>query len=156
MKLICKASTVISAYVYSVETKWNFQNLSDKVKTLPANAVSSDSNNRTHAVSELLLSKVSSVNVGKYYCSALLHVTKPEPETSMADIYFKSVKIDKGNSMVIMICVVKFVRNHSFSTYTKFLRKTNISYPLIRTRTCAYQGVKNVSFSGNLAYVLNE
>ena len=27
------------------------------------------------------------------------------------------------------------------------LRKTNIFYPLIRTRTCAYHGVRNVSFS---------
>ena len=26
-------------------------------------------------------------------------------------------------------------------------RKTNISYPLTRTRTCAYQGVRNVCFS---------
>ena len=34
-------------------------------------------------------------------------------------------------------------------------RKTNISNPLIRTRTCAYQGVRNVSFSENFAYVLN-
>ena len=30
-------------------------------------------------------------------------------------------------------------------------RKTNISYPLIRTRTCAYQGVGNVCFSEILA-----
>ena len=30
-------------------------------------------------------------------------------------------------------------------------RKTNTSYPLIRTRTCAYQGVRNVCFSKNLA-----
>ena len=29
--------------------------------------------------------------------------------------------------------------------------KTNISYPLIRTLTCAYQGVRNVCFSENLA-----
>ena len=28
---------------------------------------------------------------------------------------------------------------------------TNISSPLIRTRTCAYQGVRNVRFSGNWA-----
>ena len=34
--------------------------------------------------------------------------------------------------------------------------KTNISYPLICTCTCAYQGVKNNSFSENFAYVLNE
>ena len=35
--------------------------------------------------------------------------------------------------------------------------KTNISthFPLIHTCTCAKEGVKNVSFSKNLAYVLN-
>ena len=48
------------------------------------------------------------------------------------------------------------IRDHSFSTYAKFSEKTNVSYPLIRTRTCAYQGVRNVSFSENFAYVLNE
>ena len=36
------------------------------------------------------------------------------------------------------------------------LNKTNISYPLIRKCTCAYQQVRNVIFSGNFAYVLNE
>ena len=30
-------------------------------------------------------------------------------------------------------------------------RKTNISYPLICTRRCAYHGVRNVCFSKNLA-----
>ena len=30
----------------------------------------------------------------------------------------------------------------------KIFRKTNISYPLTRTRTCAYQEVRNVSFFG--------
>ena len=38
----------------------------------------------------------------------------------------------------------------------KIFRKTNISYPLIHTRACAYQGVRNVSFSENFAYVLHE
>ena len=33
----------------------------------------------------------------------------------------------------------------------QIFRKTNISYPLIRRRTCAYQGVRNVRFSENLA-----
>ena len=33
----------------------------------------------------------------------------------------------------------------------QIFRKTNISYPLIRTRTCTYQGVENVRFSENLA-----
>ena len=32
----------------------------------------------------------------------------------------------------------------------QIFRKTNISYLLIRTRTCAYQGVRNVRFSENL------
>ena len=30
-------------------------------------------------------------------------------------------------------------------------RKTNISYPLMRTHTCAYLGVRNNSFSENVA-----
>ena len=34
---------------------------------------------------------------------------------------------------------------------SQIFRKTNISYPLIRTRTCAYQGLRNVRFSENLA-----
>ena len=37
----------------------------------------------------------------------------------------------------------------------KIFRKTNISNLLIHTRTCAYQGVRNVSFSENFAHVLN-
>ena len=31
----------------------------------------------------------------------------------------------------------------------QILRKTNISYPLIRTRRCAYQGLRKVYFSQN-------
>ena len=38
--------------------------------------------------------------------------------------------------------------------YAKFSEKKNISYPLIRTRMCAYQGVRNVSFSEIFVYVL--
>ena len=34
---------------------------------------------------------------------------------------------------------------------SQIFRKTNISYPLIRTRTCVYQGVRNVRFLENLA-----
>ena len=35
--------------------------------------------------------------------------------------------------------------------HAKFSEKKNFFYPLIRTRTCAYQAVKNVRFSENLA-----
>ena len=49
----------------------------------------------------------------------------------------------------------KFVsRDHSFSKHTKHFRKTNISYPLIRTCTC--QEVRNISFLENFANALNE
>ena len=35
-------------------------------------------------------------------------------------------------------------------------QKNNISYPLICTHTCVYQGIRNVIFSENIVYVLNE
>ena len=35
-------------------------------------------------------------------------------------------------------------------------RKTNIPYPLIRTCTCAYQQVRNISFSENFVHILNQ
>ena len=44
---------------------------------------------------------------------------------------------------------------HLFSTYAKFLRKLTF-YPLIRTSTSAYQGVRNVSFSESFVHVLND
>ena len=47
--------------------------------------------------------------------------------------------------------------NHGWGSSIKYVRKifrkANISNPLIRT--CAYQGVRNVSLSENFAYVLN-
>ena len=33
----------------------------------------------------------------------------------------------------------------------QIFRKMNVFYPLIRTHTCAYQGVRNVHFLENLA-----
>ena len=52
--------------------------------------------------------------------------------------------------------VLYFIAGHSFNTYAEFSEKNNISYTLIRTCTCAYQEVRNVSFSENFAYGLNE
>ena len=51
-----------------------------------------------------------------------------------------SATLTKGSS-------IKYVR--------RIFQKTNISNPLIGTRTCAYQGIRNVSFSENFAHVLN-
>ena len=47
------------------------------------------------------------------------------------------------------------VKGPSIKYVRKIFRETNISSSLIRTRTCAYQGVSNISFSENFAYVLN-
>ena len=45
----------------------------------------------------------------------------------------------------------------SFIYYVrKIFRKTSFSYPLMGACTRTYQGVRNVSFSGTFAYVLNE
>ena len=46
-------------------------------------------------------------------------------------------------------------KEQSINYVRKIFRETNISNPLILTRTCAYQEVRNVSFSENFAYVLN-
>ena len=48
-----------------------------------------------------------------------------------------------------------FRSGSSIKYIRKIFRKTSISKPLISTRTCAYQGVRNVSFLENFAYVLN-
>ena len=48
-----------------------------------------------------------------------------------------------------------FSKGSSIKYVRKFFRKTNISKSLIRTRTCAYQGARNVSISENFAYLLH-
>ena len=50
---------------------------------------------------------------------------------------------------------VNFLKGPSIKYARKIFRKTNISNPLIRTRTRTYQGVRNVSFSENFASILN-
>ena len=50
---------------------------------------------------------------------------------------------------------INYSKGPSIKYVRKIFRKTNISNLMICTRTCAYQGVRNISFSENLAYVLN-
>ena len=45
--------------------------------------------------------------------------------------------------------IIYFVR-------TQIVRKTNIPYPLIRTRARTYQGVRNNDFSENSAHIINK
>ena len=55
------------------------------------------------------------------------------------------------------LCIfLRIYMGSSIQYVLKIFRKTNISYPLIRTRSWAYQGVRNVSFSENFAYLLND
>ena len=58
---------------------------------------------------------------------------------------------------IILQCLCKYFdkKESSIKYVRKIFQKTNISNPLIRIRTCAYQGVRNISFSENFAYVLN-
>ena len=56
--------------------------------------------------------------------------------------FFLGLNISKSDSF--------YIRDHSFSTYTKQSEK----YFLLRA--CAYQRVRNVSFSENFGYMLNE
>ena len=49
-----------------------------------------------------------------------------------------------------------FLWDNSFSSRVKIFEKLTFLAPLIRTHTCACQGVRNISFSKNFAYVLNE
>ena len=49
----------------------------------------------------------------------------------------------------VTLGIIYLVRTQNFP-------KSNISNPLIRTRTYAYQRVRNVSFSENFSYILNE
>ena len=59
---------------------------------------------------------------------------------------------------MILQCLCKYFdkKGSSIKYVRKIFQKTNISNPLIRTRTCVYQEVRNVSFSENFAYGLNE
>ena len=81
----------------------------------------------------------------------------PKKKINLFDIFQESMHINMqsmnmhpsfaGNKAKGRISKRVFQENQA----RQIFRKTNISYPLIRTRTCAYQGVRNVCFSKNLA-----
>ena len=49
--------------------------------------------------------------------------------------------------------IIHLVRTQNFP---KKKKKRSTSYPLIRTYSCTYHGIRNVSFSEYFAYVINE
>ena len=50
---------------------------------------------------------------------------------------------------------ISFLRGIIHLVHAQIFRKADISYPLIRRRTYAYQRARNICFSENFAYVLN-
>ena len=83
-------------------------------------------------------------NLKLYLANAIICITKTSFTVLACKVSrpcIKRLSIDYG-------LTIKYVR--------KIFRKTNMSNPLIRTRTCAYQGVRTVGFSENFAYVVNE
>ena len=63
---------------------------------------------------------------------------------------------DKLQSQKFLFSIFLMERPYyTFKYVRKNIKKTNIFYPLIRTRTCARQGVRNVSSSKNFGYLLD-
>ena len=54
-----------------------------------------------------------------------------------------------GNKAKVQISKRLFQENKACQIF-----QTNISYPLIRTRACVYQGVQNICFFGKLLCVV--
>ena len=70
---------------------------------------------------------------------------------------FKMFKKAFFRPLLPFLCVLLSLEmGHPLSTYAKFCEKlTFLSISKLTLRTCAYQGVRNDSFSENFAYVLN-
>ena len=49
-----------------------------------------------------------------------------------------------------LVLLLNFLRTQNY--VYKIFRKNNISYPLMRTRTCWYEGVRNNDFLENYLY----
>ena len=64
-----------------------------------------------------------------------------------------SLKILVRNSSVIRQKDESQNRGNKKTKHVNFSEKINIFYPLIRTRMCAYQGLRNVSFFGKFAII---
>ena len=94
------------------------------------------------------------------YRDVYLKLTGPDfltTETSLGDHKFSTYAKSSTKLTFLAPWYARHVhRDHSFSTCAKLSEKLTILIPLIRTRTSADQGVRNVSFSEYLAYVLNE
>ena len=64
---------------------------------------------------------------------------------------YEEVEKKVTNRYLRRVTLSLLVCEGSFSTYASFTEKLTFFTPLIRTLTCAYQGVKNVNFSEHFA-----
>ena len=77
----------------------------------------------------------------------------PEPRRERSSGVIK-ITFEHTQENYLFFCIVNFNRGHLFSTYSKFSEKKLLFLTSWYAR--AYQKVRNVSFSENFAYVLNE
>ena len=118
----------------------------------------------------LILFSILFVNFYIQYNGGKIRIRKPLYLTIFYALFSLSITKDfacgkiKANILFMLFCTTEdFVKTFARATsqgaihlVRKSFRKTNISYPLIRTRTCTYQRVRNVSFSENVLDALNE
>ena len=78
---------------------------------------------------------------------------KSQSEKKKCRKFFKTQKYLKGS---FIFCVRKISGKTNISHHLIRTQKLTFFTPLIRTRTCAYQEVRNVSFPENFPHVLNE
>ena len=89
--------------------------------------------------------------LGSKVCHVSLQILKRSPVKKFKIFYKKSFKI----YFIFRKNFYVYSFQGSFILYVrKIFRKTKISYPLIRTRTCTYQGVINSIFSEIFSNVL--
>ena len=77
-------------------------------------------------------------------------------EVNLSIFYIKIIALFTAlKNYISLITSLESWKGSTVKYVRKIFRKTKISNPLICTRTCAYQGVRNVSFPESFAYVLN-
>ena len=100
----------------------------------------------------MLVSTNESVSINVTGCK----IDKSDTENLLVIKFDKKLSFDGHNIIGIKAKGRVSKRVFQENKACQIFRKTNISYPLIRTRTFAYQGVRNVTFWGTFAFVLNK
>ena len=79
-------------------------------------------------------------NVFIFLFQLRVHETRISEPIREYNLYCDSVKVF-FLLFLLFICMI-LLKHHPFNTYAKSSKKTDILYPLMRTRTCSYQGDK--------------